>query len=61
LALPNLPLNRDYAFFVEPEDLDTARLLRERFGDIGAPQVSPFDVPMDKHYVMYWVRGQRTE
>jgi hypothetical protein len=42
-----------HAFYVEPYDAATLGLLRQRF-DLLPPQTSPYDLPADHQYVLYY-------
>lgn len=53
-----LPRSRSYAFLVEPRDVETGRLLRERF-NIGVAQVSPYDLPAEQQFLLYYAPARR--
>ena len=48
-----LPGDKNYAFFVAPDDNNTPALLKERF-QLDPPQESPYAIPMDKAYTLYY-------
>ncbi len=48
-----LPLDKNYAFFVAPDDTATPALLGERF-KLEPPQASPYNVPTDKVFTLYF-------
>jgi hypothetical protein len=43
----------DHAFYLEPDDAESLALLREYFV-LEAPQTSPFDLPPQHQYVLYY-------
>jgi hypothetical protein len=53
IYLAKLDHSIDHAFYVEPYDSATLELLRQRF-DLLPPQTSPFDLPADHQYVLYY-------
>lgn len=56
VGLEHLRPGRPYAFFVLPDDGETIRSLRARFGpDLHGPYFSPFNLPLDKQYALYSV------
>lgn len=57
-VIQRLPLNRNYAFFVEPGDIETARLLRARF-NISVAQVSPFTLPAAQQFLLFYAPARR--
>lgn len=51
--LADLPRDRHYAFFVEPDDTVTINLLSAVF-DLEGPQESPYNVPRGEAFVLYF-------
>jgi 4-amino-4-deoxy-L-arabinose transferase-like glycosyltransferase len=51
--LSHLPLYVDHAFFVEPSDDNTPLLLQQYFV-LEEPQHSPWDVPADREFILYY-------
>lgn len=51
--LYGLPEGVDLAFFIEPEDVRTLKLLR-RYFHLRPPQFSPFDAPVASQFVLYY-------
>lgn len=52
--LATLPRTVDQAFFLAPEDAGTLMLIYENFPLVGPPEMSPYDVPLDEQYVLYY-------
>jgi hypothetical protein len=52
--LSQLPSGKPYAFFVEPSDESTVRLLGQYF-ELGEPQASLKAIPLEKQYLLYFV------
>jgi 4-amino-4-deoxy-L-arabinose transferase-like glycosyltransferase len=52
--LTQLPANENYAFFVEPDNDAIVHLLSQFF-DLGEPQLSPYPIPHDKEYLLYYI------
>jgi hypothetical protein len=50
------PQDVDLAFYIEPEDLGTWRLLKEYYA-VGEGAFSPYNVPSQAQYVLYYVEG----
>jgi len=48
-----LPRYRDHAFFIEPTDQPTLRLLQEHF-TLDGPYYSPWNVPMSRQFLLYY-------
>jgi len=49
-----LPNDADLAFFIQPHRRDLLHLLAQSFA-LPRPQYSPYNLPMDKQYVLYYV------
>jgi hypothetical protein len=49
----------DHAFYVEPYDTPTLELLRQRF-DLLPPQASPYNLPVEHQYILYYVPARTT-
>ncbi len=57
-----LPSGVDYAFFIVPEDGATLWRLRRVYGDrLEGPYFSPYNVPQDKQYALYYVRAEQPQ
>lgn len=54
LDIHRLPRDRNFAFFIEGDDTDTLQFLA-RYFDLDGPQYSPYNLPLDKQYVLYFV------
>jgi 4-amino-4-deoxy-L-arabinose transferase-like glycosyltransferase len=54
LDIHRLPRDADLAFFVEEDDRDTLQHLARVF-DLDGPQYSPYNVPREKQFVLYYV------
>ena len=52
-----LPGGADLAFFVQPDNRELLRFLSRTF-DLPAPLYSPYNVPREKQYVLYWVKRE---
>jgi hypothetical protein len=50
----HLPQGGDLAFFVKPEDRESLRFLARIF-DLPEPQFSPYNVPKEKQYALYYI------
>ncbi len=58
--LATLPGDVDYAFYVEPTDVSTPELLRERFPHLEPPARTPYaDVPPERAFVLYYAPAAR--
>ncbi len=53
----NLPANVPHAFFIEPEDYQTYILI-SRYFNLTPAQFSPWDVPLDKQFILYYAPRQ---
>jgi 4-amino-4-deoxy-L-arabinose transferase-like glycosyltransferase len=53
VLIRDLPRGMDYAFFVEPDDAETIDWLHQNFA-LSQPRYSPYNVPPDKQYVMFY-------
>lgn len=51
--LAELHMGSDHVFFIEPDDRQILALLRHYFY-LREPELSPYDTPPDKQYVMYY-------
>lgn len=49
----------DHAFYVEPYDTATLELLRQHF-DLLPPQVSPYNLPANRQYILYYAPARTT-
>jgi trehalose synthase len=56
--LPNLPSNVAHAFFVEPDDIATLRVLQAHF-TLEGPFLSPYNIPPESQFVMFFVPAQQ--
>jgi hypothetical protein len=60
-VLDALPRDRNYVFFLVPNDYATVDLIRDYFA-LEGPEYSPYDdVPLDNQYVMYYAPLQDTK
>ncbi|MBN2305057.1 MAG: glycosyltransferase family 39 protein, partial [Anaerolineae bacterium] len=57
--LSSFPRSVDHAFFLEPDDAETLRLIYEEFPLVSEPQLSPYDVPLEKQFVLYYAPRSR--
>ncbi len=54
---PDLLAERDIAFFLLPEDAETRQNLSRALGQpLDGPYWSPYHIPPDKQYALYWAR-----
>jgi hypothetical protein len=44
-----------YAIFITPDNSTAPELLRSTFANIQGPQYSPFNVPLDRQYALYYL------
>jgi 4-amino-4-deoxy-L-arabinose transferase-like glycosyltransferase len=44
-----------YGFFIDPDNAMAPGLLRAYFGDVEGPVVSPYNVPLERQYVLYYL------
>lgn len=54
-----LPTGADLAIFIQPENREILRFLSQTF-DLPPPAYSPYNVPREKQYVLYWIKRERT-
>ncbi len=55
-TIAGLQTGIDHAFFIEPDDTATLRLLRNYF-TLSPPQASPYDLPADYQFVLYYAES----
>jgi hypothetical protein len=58
--LASLPRSVDHAFFVEPSDTTTPSLLAQHFM-LQPPTQSPFNLPVQKQYILYYAARETTK
>jgi hypothetical protein len=44
----------NYAFFVEPDEQETMRMIYNQFPNADLPDYSEYNIPANKEYVMIW-------
>lgn len=54
----DLPRGVNYAFFVEPTDEDVIQVLYRYFPGISPAMYSPWDIPVHKEYVLFYVPSE---
>ncbi len=55
--MQGLPQNVDHAFFIAPDDSATLLLINGYFPALLGPSSSPWDVPADEEYILYYARA----
>jgi hypothetical protein len=50
-------MNRDHAFYVDPYDTEIIALIHQYF-DVLPPQMSPYDLPAEHQFVLYYAPAQ---